>query len=398
MFDAIGGPKGKTLAGVVMYDLIVLGASNEILLDGYVVHMSQARAKSVINLSLGACGSSAGVYRWLGAQDVQAPVALLSYEINEFATMYTGLRSDDDIARNWRWLVNDLRNRGIVPVLLILPRAISGRLVAIAARDLQRKIAADLDIHFLDLTDSFLTLQDEGYGFGDFLKDNSHINARVSVVIGDLVLACCAELTGQARVTTAIKSTQARMRRVKPQSLAATPTLTPYKTRLMESEFLTLTPDNPATLSLADDEAIFAVGLNKGVVGGIVEFRGDLVVTKDLSFLVAFEKRGNPQFIIADIRDQIGPADGLVALAVVGKDAAVTEPTLHKTRHWDGGYGVVELDFAIVSSRSEHVVAYDYQQPDHPRDLLSPRHAAQVLADLRAGVDAAKRTDLTAPT
>lgn len=44
-----------------MYDLIVLGASNEILLDGYVVHMTQTRGKSVINLSLGACGSSAGV-------------------------------------------------------------------------------------------------------------------------------------------------------------------------------------------------------------------------------------------------------------------------------------------------------------------------------------------------
>lgn len=310
--------------------------------------------------------------------------------------MYTGVRSLDDIARNWRWLVNDLRQRGIVPVLLILPRAISGRLVSTTARDLQRKIATDLDIHVLDLTDSFLTLQDEGYVFGDFLKDNSHINTWVAAVVGDLVLTCCAALTGQARVMTAIKSTKARMRRVKPQSLAAAPVITLYKTRLMESAFLTLTPDSPATLSLAEDEAIFAVGLNKGVVGGIVAFHGDREVTKDLSFLIAFEKRGNPQFIIADIRDQIGPAEGAVELEVVGKDAAVTEPTLHKTQHWDGGYGVVELDFAVVASRSEHLVSYDDLQPDLPRDLMSPHLATQMLADLRAGVEEAKYGDLPA--
>jgi hypothetical protein len=119
-----------------MHDLLILGASNEILRVGYAKHLRDWGWR-IANWSVGGCGSSAGVYSLLKQRPVRAELALLSYEINDFATLEQGVRSEQEIHENWKWMVFRLRELDIVPVLLILTRSRRGRFFTSAARRLQ---------------------------------------------------------------------------------------------------------------------------------------------------------------------------------------------------------------------------------------------------------------------
>lgn len=364
-----------------MFDLIYLGASNEIAINGYTKHLSRRGWKS-LNLSVGGCGSSAGVYQILKNRPVGARLAILSYEINELSTLEQGLRTELEILDNWNWIVYYLRSVNIIPVLLILPRVKGGKFFSSRARSVELGIARDLSVNFIDFTDIFCDLEGRGRSAERYMLDDSHSKPETAELIAEIIHGALTRLLSADLdpVSFSLDIKAARLALCETQPCGGR---VEKGNSLISGSFSRVACQNEAHFLLGENEYISALGLNRGVSGANVRIvGGNGWFVKGLTFCANEIATTRFMFIVSDLKCVPQPADGLVKLEVFGADAALTEKTLQWQKPLIDKYGAVEIEYAVAMGLERRNVASQWLIPNISQDLLSASDRAYAIERL----------------
>lgn len=366
-----------------MYDAVLLGASNEILAQGYVPHLRK-RGMRLLNFSLGACGASVGVYRWLKMprEDLPYVPCLLSYEINDSALLKTGQVDAEMLRHYWMYLVTHTRMAGLVPLILVLPRKVDGKFAGTDARALQLRIASELDVHVLDFTDCFMSIEASGVAASDLMLGNVHMNSWVSEIIGDTIYDVCREIIDAPSADCSCNCKIPDFRLARPS--AAPELFLERKTGIFSGEFLSI--GDQASFDLNEEEYLSALCLNKGAVGATVSFTGaGGNLTKTLYFRLSPDN-AKPSFIVTDIAGR-RKLSGTVILDIVDSSISPSELTLHCTKPLTliGEPNMIEVEYALVGTSALREVKVDFRRPITPKNLATESRMNQVARSIMAG-------------
>lgn len=106
-----------------MIKVVVLGSSNEIGPRSYIAHLANEPDIDLVNLSIGASPSSAGLYACCKYDISKYDYVLISYDINDGGSVYKKITSYEEKAEILLSMISLLQNQGVEPVFIIVPTA-----------------------------------------------------------------------------------------------------------------------------------------------------------------------------------------------------------------------------------------------------------------------------------
>ncbi|MFT4849102.1 MAG: hypothetical protein ACI83B_001640 [Sediminicola sp.] len=365
--------------------VLILGASNELGNTGYVGELSK-QGCLIRNLSIGGCGSSAGILNLIKYDFPKADCAILSYEINEQSTLQLKLRTEAEIRENWEWLFSQLRRRNITPVLVILPRVTKGLLWKTECRDLQRQIAIDNDVHFFDFTDTIDKALSFGANLPELMRDNSHMSTETSRIMGDLLHVTLKKLLDSDSTVKPEKTVLPDFHLIKAVDLVPASRQRERKTSVLESRLAVIDSDCVPVFPINDDEAITAISLNRLAGGGNVRLgTPQKAIVKRFTFWT--EKFSSHEFmsLVCDLRPFYGNTQNKVILNICDENEPATEQTLHSVKPVTDRYGEIELEAFLVRNKEPIKESFDHlRKNDFPLDLSLSFDELTVIKELKS--------------
>lgn len=170
-------------------NLLVLGASNEIITSGYIYQMNKM---DINNLSIGGSCVSAGVFSFIKFMeekpDCNFDFTILNYELNEHLIINNAnLRTVDEVLSMWDWLIVQNKINDIKPVIIVLPRIENNKIVRTSTCDIHAELAKKHEIPFIDIASAFVELAKNGIDIFSLMRDNAHMSEASMQVVGDSI-------------------------------------------------------------------------------------------------------------------------------------------------------------------------------------------------------------------
>ena len=325
--------------------LMVLGASNEIMRGGWVSSLDQY---NIENHSIGASSSTAGIFSYVKSNLKMAKFAILSYEMNEHVIASRGLLSEGEIWENWIWLTSKLRCDGTIPVILILPRTDKNGIITTTTRDLQRKIAFELGVYMIDLSDLFIDAARGNVALENLMLDNSHMALPAAKIAGNIIGRCldCLAITDREVQIDNRLDTEFQVIWVHEYAEAAQKA--ERKTSVTSAKLVQLREGQSMTVPCPNNSEIVGVVLNRLAPGGIIRI-GE--TTKKLAFCNSPGDVGKFQSLVCDFKGGT-IVEGTSLTMSVERDGRVTEPTHMAKGIAEGHDPMIEIEAVILKTHS----------------------------------------------
>jgi hypothetical protein len=331
--------------------ILVLGSSNSIGQASYIGHIAKNPDIKIINKSIGASSSTAGLYSALSSGHAGSDYAIIDYEINEEGSIKYGLKSDDDVLNNVRSLAFALRQQGISPVLAIMPTT-RGLKKQTRAEALHLQVCREDDIPFFNIAELFRMASSKGADWGPLMRDGFHMSATATPIVGQAFMEALTQLHNAPKLEQEWTG-QVVATRIIPAGSLMTPERRVQRASGHRGGWHALLRENKKIiLPVGSDERLIGLLINSGSLGGKVAFRGAGPETvKQLVIYFGAEKAGWFISVMVDLKQPLtGTPDG-ITVELLPATAQQTENTLHQQPILDGRYGEVEIESFVVASK-----------------------------------------------
>lgn len=380
--DAAEVPMGQNGAGGTESGLqvVVLGSSNCIGPASFVEKLGTKIGTKPINLSVGACSSTLGLYQLDKIPPVERGVAFIDFSINDPDVGWNLWKESDGasiIADNIRTIIARLRAMKFFPILVFLGDAQDPYGSA-----LHREICKAEQVSFLDvrnLLDQALRLD---VSRASLMKDDYHISAAVAEEVAATLAAILARMNESEVEYVSRSATILQARVLEAWELFSPSDLIDRGSSLRSALYGRLTMGNSLRVHLAQDEYLRAIMINVGAPGGTVAIRDDkAAIVKSMT--VYWDEKQPDSFgsILIDFAHPLPGGTGVLVMQMLGVDAIPTERTIHVKPMLAGRYGVIEIEGMLLSRQDR--LEFNHTAPVYnwmPLDLAELPEVRQ-LAD-----------------
>lgn len=357
-----------------------LGTSNCITHGSFVPHAGAALGELVRNLSIGASSSAVGLYYLDRMIIADKDPVILDYAINDSGYISAGLKSDDAVTSYLGTIVARIRKAGGIPILLIVP-SYAGLNKPSVGEEVHLQFCEANCIHYLNTARLFREALAMGCPRDILMRDESHMSATVTPVIGELISEAVQALRAAETEPVSAESRDWRVRVIKAESLVPPDRLIEHASSFYKAPFLVLRSAERLTLNINATEMLVGVMANTGALGGNLRLVGDRTIVKSMTI---YWDAARPDWFTSIMVDLVEPLRGSpsgITIELVGENMVATEGTLHHKPTLPGRYGEVQIEGFLVAKPGA-IEPLSYAQPKLGYDLLHSLPRQGWLQDL----------------
>ncbi|HVN85719.1 MAG TPA: hypothetical protein VMW17_12830 [Candidatus Binatia bacterium] len=369
--------------------LLVLGSSNEIGPGSYVDHLGRLPDFEIINRSIGASSTSAGLYALLSDDTPDVRYALINYEVNDEGVLQTRIRTAEEVSLSVRTLLYLLRARGCTPVLTILPST-PARDRPSWAETLHRTLCREEGVHVVGGADLFRAAWRTGGRWDEMLRDPFHMGLAATPIVAAAFARAFRALDATSPTPREWTTTMLPIR-VVPAAVLVPPERRVFRASSHRSAWhAVLRLGERLTVPVGPGERLLAMAINSGAPGATVAFTSDgQRVVKRLAVSFSEKTRGEFISVVVDFKQAVPGGTSGILIEVLPADAEETEPTLHQQPVANGRPGVIEIEGFVVAAGSPVAASCTgVARPRVPCELSDVIDSEKVVARLATLGDA----------
>ena len=371
---------GNSRGSKVDVDVLVLGTSSCIGPTSFVEKIHTEIDVKLINLSIGACSSTLGLYQLHKVYPVQRGIALIDFAINDPNVgwhLWGAQNAPHIIEETLKTIVARLRSMNFLPILVLLGDAHDP-----FGNAMHRDICMRERVNFIDLRAQIIAAMQRGASRNSLMnKDDCHISVGAAEEVAILLAAIIRRMNATSVKSVPLSASVLQERVVYACELFPRQALIDRGSSLRSAFHGRLAIGDSVHIPMANDERLRGVMINVGAKGGTIALRGSKAeITKSMT---AYWDAQHPEWFgsfLIDFAHPLPGGPGGLVMQMVGPDAVPTEPTIYSKPTLPGRYGELEIEGVLLTRCDE--TQYNFSGPAYgwmPLDLGELPEARQLV-------------------